>query len=187
MSREEMINSLRKIDVCARPTVATEDMGLQYDYATSEGAGTGFGGMGDWPVHLFHPIIADKWNRIRLAIKNGLLSEEHLRGTELFAFVENINTMGPLVLSEVLHDLLTLPEVLEHPFYCFFDQGKWYTQMDNPRFYLTEQEAKRAFISEYVFDVKSWENMDDDEIKKWYDLVHGKMSEFPAYSYDVDE
>lgn len=29
--------------------------------------------------------------------------------------------------------------------------------------------------------------MDDDEIKKWYDLVHGKMSEFPAYSYDVDE
>ena len=31
------------------------------------------------------------------------------------------------------------------------------------------------------------EPMDDDEIKKWYDLVHGKMSEFPAYSYDVDE
>ena len=59
--------------------------------------------------------------------------------------------------------------------------------MDKPRFYLTEQEAKKAFITEYVFDVKLWENMDDDEIEKWYDLTHGKMSEFPAYSYDVDE
>ena len=46
MNREEMLKELKTIDLRAIPTVATMDMGLQYDYATSEGAGTSFGGNG---------------------------------------------------------------------------------------------------------------------------------------------
>ena len=52
MPRKEMIEYLKTIDVRAKPTIITDDMGLQYDYVTAEGAGTGFGGMGDWPVHM---------------------------------------------------------------------------------------------------------------------------------------
>lgn len=51
MTRNEMLRVLKNVEFCAIPTVATFDMGLQYDYVTSNGAGTGFGGMGSWPIY----------------------------------------------------------------------------------------------------------------------------------------
>lgn len=186
MSREEMINLLRKIDVCARPTIATEDMGLQYDYATSEGAGTGFGGMGDWPVHLFNPIKPEEWSQIRSAIQRGSLSEQNLKGTELMAFYDGIHTLQPIVLSELFKGLLTLPDSLTQSFYCLYDRGKWYDRLDNPRFFLSEQEVKEAFKREYVFDITPWETMTDDELEEWVDRVQTEMSEFPVYTYTAD-
>ena len=37
MTREEMLDKLHKIRVGAQPTVATMDMGLEYEYVTSDG------------------------------------------------------------------------------------------------------------------------------------------------------
>ena len=99
----------------------------------------------------------------------------------------SINTMEPLVLSEVLAGLLALPDVLKCSFYGFYDRGMWYTRSDNPKFFLSEQEIKNAFIANYVMDVKPWAEMDDDELKAWFDRVQNEISEFPRYTYDEDE
>jgi len=184
MNRKEMIERLRSIDVRAVPTVITMDMGLQYDYMTAEGAGTGFGGMGRWPAHKFSPIEQKKWAQIRFAIQNKTLSQEQLNGTELAAFVDDINTMQPLVLSDVFLNLLALPETLTHAFYCLYDSGKWYANSDKPKFFLKEQEMKNAFIMDYVFDITPWENMSDEELKEWFDRSQDEMSEFPVMTYE---
>lgn len=39
MTREEMLNELHSINIGAQATVATMDMGLQYEYVTKEGWG----------------------------------------------------------------------------------------------------------------------------------------------------
>ena len=184
MKREEMIAKLKSVDIRATPTVITMDMGLQYDYVTAEGAGTRFGGMGNWPVHLFNSMKPEKWKQIRSAIQDGSLSEEHLKGTELVAFIDCISTMQPLVLSEVLKNLLRLPETLTSQFFCLYDTGKWYTSSDIPKFFLSEQEMKDAFIAEYVFDITPWEDIPDDELKEWLNRLQGDMMEFPVCTYD---
>ena len=51
MNRDELLKQLHNIRVAAQPTVITPDMGLRYEYVTSEGYGEGFGNMGDWPVY----------------------------------------------------------------------------------------------------------------------------------------
>ena len=101
MKREEMIAKLKSAVIRVIPVLITMDMGLQYDYVTAEDAGTGFGGMGSWPVHLFYFMELEKWRQLRSAIQDGSLSDEHLKGTELAAFIDSISTMQPLVLSEV--------------------------------------------------------------------------------------
>ena len=107
MNREEMLKELKTIDLRAIPTVVTMDMGLQYDYATSEGAGTGFGGMGDWPAHMFNPIQNEQWHMIRKAIKENALAVSDLKGTGLDDFLGNVKTISDedkIIPSEVLTD-----------------------------------------------------------------------------------
>ena len=101
VNREEMIKELKSIDLRAIPTVATMDMGLQYDFITSEGTGTGFGGMGDWPAHMFRPKDLKLWQKIREDIKNNKLAVTDLEDTGLDVFLENVNTIdGDLNPSE---------------------------------------------------------------------------------------
>lgn len=129
MTREEMLSELKAINLHAVPTVATMDMGIQYDYATSEGAGTGFGGMGSWPAHMFSPIGEERWLKIRKEIKNHSLLVEDLEGTGLDVFLGKVNPVkGETIPSDVLQSLLVLPEKLTKPFYCFFDDGIWYDE-----------------------------------------------------------
>ncbi len=189
MTRDELLKELKSIDLHAIPTVATMDMGLQYDYATSEGAGTGFGGMGDWPAYMFEPIEKEKWSGIRESIRNNTLTVENLEGTGLDEFLSKVSTIDyEIVPSEVLKGLLDLPEDLTEPYYCFFDAGQWYDQYaEKPVFLTSERELKEAFISSFVNDLTRWEDMNDDELKEWYDRLQDEMAEFAIYSFDPKE
>lgn len=189
MTREQMmIEELKSLDLRAIPTVVTMDMGLQYDYATSEGAGSGFGGMGNWPIHLFNPINGKQWLSIRECIRNKTIALEHLKNTGLDVFFQSIPTLGEeVVLSEVLEDLLNLPENLINKYYCLFDTGIWYAKGDNPVFFTSEYQLKDAFIVRYVNDLTRWEDMDDEELVGWYNRIHDEMTELPVYTYEPEE
>lgn len=191
MNREEMLKELKDIDLRAVPTVATMDMGLQYDYATSEGAGTGFGGMGDWPAYMFNSIAKEQWLKIRKAIKENTLAVSDLKGTGLDDFLGNVKTISDkdkVIPSEVLEGLLTLPEDHADAFFCMFDAGQWYDKYaDKPEFFTSENELKEAFIKQYVDDLTRWEEMDDEELTDWYNRLHDEMEEFTIYTYDPEE
>ena len=191
MNREEMLKELKTIDLRAIPTVATMDMGLQYDYATAEGAGTGFGGMGDWPAHMFNPIAKEQWLTIRKAIKENALAVSDLEGTGLDSFLGNVKTISneeKIIPSEVLEGLLILPEDHADAFFCMFDAGLWYDKYaDKPEFFTSEKELKEAFINRYVDDLTRWEEMDDEELIDWYNRLHDEMEEFTIYTYDPEE
>ena len=191
MNREEMLKELKTIDLRAIPTVVTMDMGLQYDYATSEGAGAGFGGMGDWPAHMFNPIQNEQWHMIRKAIKENALAVSDLKGTGLDDFLGNVKTISDedkIIPSKVLEELLTLPEDHADAFFCMFDAGLWYDKYaDKPEFFTSEKELKEAFIKRYVDDLARWEEMDDEELMDWYNRLHDEMEEFTIYTYDLEE
>ena len=177
MTREELLKELKSIDLHAIPTVATMDMGFQYDYAISEGAGTGFGGMGDWPAYMFEPVEKELWLSIRESIRNSTLTMDDLEGTGLDGLLGKVNSINyEIVPSEVLKGLLDLPEDLAEPYYCFFDAGQWYDQhAEKPIFFTSEKELKDEFISRFVDDLTRWEDMDDDELKEWYERLRDSL------------
>ncbi len=179
-----MIAELKSIDLRAVATVATFDMGLQYDYITSEGAGTGFGDMGGWPAHILRPIGAEQWHRIRNAIKESALSYEDLEGTDLAPFVDNIHSMKELDINEALEGILELPEDINEAFYCFYDTGTWYDSLEKPMFFTSEAEVKEEFISHYVGGIEPWEDMTDEEIENWYERLNDDLQSFGFVAYD---
>ncbi len=187
MTRAEMIEELKAIDLRAVPTVITFDMGLEYDYVTSKGAGTSFGGMGGWPAHIFRPIKQEKWQRIRKAVKTMELRYEDLEGTDLSFFVQNIHSLRDFDLSEALDGLLELPEQMKDHFYCFYDTGTWYNSLEKPMFFMSAIEVKREFINAFANDIILWDDMDDDEVKTWYDRIHDDMNSFVFIRYYDDE
>lgn len=182
-----MIEELKAIDLRAIPTVITFDMGLEYDYVTSKGAGTSFGGMGGWPAHIFRPIKQEKWQSIRNAIKAMELTYEDLEGTDLYYFAQNIHSLQDFELSEALDGLLELPEQMKDQFYCFYDTGIWYNALEKPTFYMSETEVKNEFIDSFTNDIILWEDMDDEEVKTWFDRIHDDMYTFVFVRYFDDE
>ncbi len=185
MNREEMIGELKKTDLRAIPTVITMDMGLEYDYATTEGAGSGFGGMGNWPMHMFGPIEKEQWMKIREAINDKTLEISDLKGTGLVGFLVQVKTINyEINPTEILKGLTSLPEDQTNVFYCFFDTGLWYDGTEKPEFYTSEKELKEKFIDHYVSDLTRWEEMNDDELKHWYGRLQNEMEVLPICTYD---
>ena len=140
MTREEMISFLSKIDLRATPTVMTGDMGLQYDYITSAGAGTGFGGMGDWPIWRLPTLESTKWEHIREAVRNSTLTLDDIAETGLDGIVEKAHQTSNCSPAVILKGLLDLPvELPDKSYYCFFDGGQWFndtTNIPSPVFYM---------------------------------------------------
>ena len=90
MTREEMLDKLHKIRVGAQPTVATMDMGLEYEYVTPDGYGDCFGGMGDWPVYRLENISEQSFQKIKTKLKDKTLMLADLEGTDLFQFYNHV-------------------------------------------------------------------------------------------------
>ena len=179
-----MINALKAAGLRATPTVATDDMGLQYDYSTPEGAGTSFGGMGSWPALAFGPIHPEQWKRIIEGVQSGSLTVETLAGTGLDEMLGSIYTLDKLDPVDVLKNILLVASQTG-VFYCLFDTGVYYAE--EPVFFASLEELEKAFIDNYCGDTIPWDEMDDSEIENWYDRLSDDLSEFAIYHYSCYE
>ena len=191
MTREEMINYLHKIDLHATPTVMTGDMGLQYDYITSEGAGTGFGGMGDWPAWRLPTLEISKWKQIRMALQNSSLSINDIAETGLDDIVEKAQETIACTPAVILKGLLDLSDELHGKcYYCFFDGGQWFndtTLIPTPLFYTDEAKIKDTFKNNYVYSLTTWDKMSDDEVEYWYNRALDDLNQLTYYDYLNEE
>ena len=175
VDRAGMVDKLKMAGIRAVPTVATQDMGLQYDYITPEGAGTDFGGMGRWPLYKFHGIIADRWYAICDGINKGTLALEDLAGTGLDLMFATIYTPVDLDPAKVFEHLPQIDGTQPY-YYCLFDTGMFYSPSRNPMFFNDEAAAAMAFFKEYGGHVTTWEQMSATEIRSWYVRLDDDLS-----------
>lgn len=188
MNRIDMISHLQQIGLRAVPTVVTYDMGIQYDYLVPQGAGTGFGGMGRWPLWRFSTVEKAQWDVIVAHIKDKNLSIHDLIGTEFEIFVDNVALLGEDTVDYVrfFSGLLDL-EWTGRDFFCLYDNGMWYNPDSSiPIFRATEKEILVEFRDQYCSDVVTWEDMTDEEIESWYDRLSDDLSETPFAEFELD-
>ena len=190
MNRNELIQELSTTRFCAIPTVMTEDMGLEYDYVTSKGAGSSFGNIGDWPAYKMRGIPNPQWKAIKDKIEAKTVEESDLLGTDLEILIQDLRQIyGELYdrfykdLSETLESATTLPDALPDRLYCRIDLGNW---GDKPDFYIDEKQFLEDFESYYCGAIQEWEDMSDKELLYWYDRTKDDLSSFP-YSSFTDE
>lgn len=188
MNRKDMISHLQQIGLRAIPTVVTFDMGLQYDYITPQGAGTGFGGMGRWPLWRFSAIDKAKWDCIIARIKGNCLTPYDLLGTEFEIFVDNVALLGEDTVDyqRFFSGLVTM-KWPEKDFYCLYDNGMWYDASSSiPIFRGSEDEILIEFADQYCSDVETWENMTDEEIESWFDRLSDDLSETTFIEFELN-
>ena len=191
-SREDMISEMSKIIVRAIPTVATYDMGLEYDYITSLGIGTGFGGMGQWPAYWFSKIDDDKWKEIREKLASCQLTIETLKDTELYPFAERLfedyygAQFRTIELNDMLSGLLDLPEALHGKLYALFDMGDSGYDGHKPVFFESEESLLEEFKDVYCNDIIPWEELEDKDVLIWYRRLETDFDSFPYYHYSKD-
>lgn len=190
MTKDEMLRILKKVEFCAIPTVITMDMGLQYDYVTPEGAGTGFGGMGRWPVYQLSGIEKSRWKEIRTKLSNKTLETLDLQGTDLDNFVESMfneyygTQFREIELNEMLVGLLSLPDESPTFFYAIFDMGDIGHEGHIPEFYDSKEKMLSEFQAYYCSDVDAWESMDEETLRSWIDRLDSNFDEFPMYQLE---
>lgn len=185
INRAKTIKQLQELGFRAIPTVATYDMGLQYDCICHDGAGTGLGNILSWPAYVFRKIDALKWTTIRGKIIDGTVCIGDLQGTDLFPFVDSILLNSSKAenksLSILLGDLKGFPENFDTVFYCLFDDVDW--DYDRPEFYETKEEMISAFEEKYCIYAE-WETMDDEELEMWLERSKDDLAQFPVNVLD---
>lgn len=184
--KNELIHELHKVKFCSVPTVGTFDMGLQYDFISSEGAGTGLGNMLSWPAYKIRRIEDHKWQDIQSKIKDSSLQFEDLVNTDLSSLAEVFNDSVNIEydsFADLFADLTHFPNHLSEDFYCLFDDVSWDCE---PEFFASESEVQDRFKDKYCGGQIAWENMGLDELEDWLSRSQDDLSEFP-YNTFYDE
>ncbi len=171
MTREEKLALLHSISFGAWPTVATMDMGLQYEYVTPEGYGCEFGAFGSWPAHKIYDVSAEAFERIKNKLRSGSLQKEDLEGTGLLRFYENVYSpfrpdSVPTV-SELFKELLHV-NINDDVVYALCDPLSWSPEA---YFYSSYDEMAAAFIDRYQSYTEKWDDLDDEQLDNWIDSL----------------
>ena len=191
MTKTDLIQALSQVSFCAIPTLITEDVGLQYDYITPEGAGASLGNMGEWPAFKLHNIPRERWIELKNKVTNDVLTEADLEGTELGVLFENLhyaygelyNRFYPSV-SSLFKGILSLPDDLPEYFFCRFDCGSW---GDKPVFFADEKSFLEDFKAYYCEYITKWEDMSVDELQNWLDRTNDDLDMFPYNVFSEEE
>mgnify|MGYP000491644776 CR=1 FL=1 len=183
MNREEMLKKLHEVSFCAVATVATMDMGLQFDYINSEGAGTGLGAFGGWPAFILRQIEYSQWKIIREKVASDTLCIDDLIGTDLENLANAIKGFHQDQfdnLSCTFANLTMLPDKLTDSFYCRYDLRAW---DDTPDFFEKEIDFLEEFDSIYCGELQIWDDMGDDELKEWLERIEGDEGDLKVFQY----
>lgn len=183
MTREEMLARLHGIAFGARPSAMTSDLGLEYVYASAEGAGMGLGGMGDWPVHLLTGLTPEKAAALKGRILTDELTRPELDGTPLAAFNDYVFSIERDETSDFtafFADLLNLPEQFGPELYALCDAREWVPTVN---FYTEEAAVETAFIDRYVDAIQPWEDFSDGELEAWMRRVDAGLQGLAPQRY----
>ena len=172
MTREEKLSFLHSIQIGAWPTVATMDMGLEFEYVTPEGCGSVLGSFGGWPAHKIFDISTEALNQIKDKIRSSSLRKEALEGTGLKRFYDCVfmpqrSESDIPTLSAFFNGLLGI-NLSSDAIYALCDPLAWEPEAS---FYSSYDEMAAAFIDQYEYDIQVWDDLDDEDLDYWINTL----------------
>ena len=186
MTREELLDKLHGIRIGAQPIVITNDMGLQYEYVTPKGYGTGFGNMGDWPAYRLQHISNEKLQMLQEKIRNRTLTVADLEDTDLtrfYGYVFAANRPGNSIpdLCDFMAGLLTIESTNDGILYALCDAGQWDPEV---HFFATYEDLESAFEKEYANLPEEWESFSSNELADFWDRIRQELDCIPFVILD---
>lgn len=184
MTREEMLTKLKNIKPTACSLVMTYDMGMQFEIMTSEGARTEIGNYSDWPYWKFKRLSSEELDILKTKIENKTLSVEDFSEPLLTLVKSIIDGVKDIDLSETFKELLKYPlSETEKDFYVFCDIENWNFEI---LFFGKLEEMEKDFVERFaVFN--SWEEMDNEELEEYCNLLDEESEGIPFYNSKDEE
>ena len=152
----------------AEPTVVTDDMGIQYDYISDEGAGTSLGLFAEWPAHRVE-INDDGLRILKDKIANRSLSLDDIKDTGVYSLLEDIGLItDEESLSEYLNDLLCINNTENGYIYCLYKNCDYENEDGSVlKFYSNKDDMINDFQSRHIPELTRWSEMTDEESDYW--------------------
>ena len=197
MTRKERIAKMKSMSSCVCAIVAaTYDMGLQIEILTNKGVIYSFGKAGQWPCFEFD--VTEDLLDLQKRIKN----EEPITDNELLdnTIIKELCTFHDLVKGDWLLKGVYLKEALES-----IKDGLIDADLSNKKIYAfaplsfhcdiwfspTLENLKSDFFDEMETESRTFDEMDANEIKEWYEYAEGKNWDFfpmhPFFKNSDDE
>ena len=184
MTREEMLFELAKTEFCAIPTVCTMDMGIEFDFVCSEGAGTLFGVFGSWPMYRLRKVDKDKIEQFKAKVAKNKLTLEDLEGTDFYRLY-NQCVASEIDIQSLFWNISKLPDIDEDYLWCICDI---YEYEPCAEFFETKDDMIDSFQLNYCSEIQEWNDMEDEELETWLKRIHDEndLGGEIAYTYFTD-
>ena len=182
MDRQALLDRLHQVHFAAFLTALTSEMCIELQTINSEGISCSWMTDDDWNVYELRSCSQEKWDEIRNKINKDELTRSDLEGTDFGAVLGSVeNVRGEVDCSVLLKDLLR--EEFEKPIisYCCYDYSS-----NALNLFPTEEDLK-IFLKNYYPCDCSWEELDTDELKYWFELYEKEGQNVPCFSFKDDE
>lgn len=169
MTRDEMLTKLKNIKPTAFPTVATFDMGLQFDTYTSEGMGTHLGDIASWPLWKLKRLSSEKQIEVISKIAEKKLTAEDFKNTEFETLSSELVNNKNLDLNEIFSSLEDFPYSEQKEYvYIYSDTEGW---NDEVLFFDSEKDLAEYFTETYSI-YSEWDELEDSELEECIDELN---------------
>ena len=186
MTTEEKKQKLQSGVIVAYPTVATYDMGLQYEIISSEGLYTGMCSFMQWPLYCIK-VDSQILRLVSILNQGKEISVDELNGS-IFPIIKRQQTEAGELDEEYNEDELEAIKLFLHnikkeqtDFYVFKQPYNDIELFD------TKENAVQAFFLANNEDGEDWDDMDDSAIDYAYDNAEEYEWETPVCIWQEKE
>ena len=181
MTKHEKLRKLRPLRPTAFPTVATFDMGLQFDTLSGSGAGTHLGEVSGWPLWKIERLDAGEMGRILEKIGRGELSAADFSETDFQVLSSALSKNRRLDLNSVFAGIGNFPKTEEEEYLYVFADAE-ISPCDEIMFFGTEEELSAYFLERFPI-YETWEEMDEEELDGYLEAIE-ESGDGLSYNYN---
>ena len=172
---------LKSIEVMAKPTIWTMDMGIEFMAASSKGAVNGMLGLyGQWPAYGPFPFNSEELDILQKAIIQKkfkpelfeVMKIEPIMTDIIFCFDYHPNEFNKKeqqnFLKKFIKSILDMQLHSKDEFYVYFDK---FQQIDLPLLFKSRKDLAEYFMSCIEGHLESWDEMDKWGLQEWSELI----------------
>ena len=180
MTREEKLKKLHTVDVGVDLTAWTEEWAFECKIITPKGCKYEWISLDSWLSFRLEIPDREVLNTIREKLESGSLEPEDLGNTDLVRVYNAVQEEDPSVqlysLFDELQQFVCKAGDSIYTYYC-----EKYGKM---RFFTELKEFLEDFSEHYIGEVTPWEELQDDELDEWLQLIPQCFQQFPFIEFE---